>query len=89
MTRPRTILLTLLVMLLADRSVHGDDAEARAVKAIENLGGKVTRERTVVGEFVIDAPACDGTSSDYDVSCIPPGVFPYPGTRTFTVVPRT
>jgi hypothetical protein len=43
---------------------------------------------TVSGEFVLDAPACDGTSADYDQSCIPAGVFAYPSTRTFTVVPR-
>jgi len=43
---------------------------------------------TVRGEFVMDAPACDGTNSAYDLSCIPTGVFPYPNTRTFTVVSR-
>jgi len=43
---------------------------------------------TVRGEFTMDAPACDGTNSVYDASCIPPGTFPYPDTRTFTVVPR-
>jgi hypothetical protein len=41
---------------------------------------------TVRGEFAVSRPACDGTSSEYDQSCIPPGVFEYPGTRTFTVV---
>lgn len=43
---------------------------------------------TVRGEFYMDDYACDGTSSDWNVSCIPPGWFEYPSTRTFTVVPR-
>ena len=41
---------------------------------------------TVRGQFVVSRQACDGTSSDPDLSCLPPGVFDYPGTRTFTVV---
>jgi hypothetical protein len=43
-------------------------------------------EHTVRGEFEVDSPACDGTSADFDASCIPTGVFPYPSTRTFSVV---
>jgi len=42
---------------------------------------------TVRGQFVMDGSACDGTSSEYDLSCIPPGVFDFPDTRTFSVVP--
>jgi hypothetical protein len=40
---------------------------------------------TVRGEFYLDDFACDGTSSDWN-SCIPPGSYEYPETRTFTVV---
>jgi uncharacterized membrane protein len=45
-------------------------------------------QHTVRGEFEVDSPACDGTSADFEVSCIPTGVFPYPSTRTFSVVAR-
>lgn len=43
-------------------------------------------QHTVRGEFELDSPACDGTSADFDLSCIPTGVFAYPSTRTFSVV---
>jgi hypothetical protein len=43
-------------------------------------------QHTVRGEFEVDAAACDGTTADFDLSCIPPGVFGYPSTRTFSVV---
>jgi hypothetical protein len=43
---------------------------------------------TVRGESVVSRSACDGTSTVMDQSCIPPGLFEYPGTRSFTVVPR-
>ena len=42
-------------------------------------------QHTVRGQFVLDAPACDGTSSVWEMSCIPAGEFDYPETRTFTV----
>jgi hypothetical protein len=42
-------------------------------------------QHTVRGEFEVDSPACDGTSADFNQSCIPTGVFPYPSTRTFSV----
>jgi len=42
---------------------------------------------TIRGEFVVSRLTCDGTSSDVNQSCIPPGQFEYPSTRTFTVVP--
>jgi hypothetical protein len=45
-------------------------------------------QHTVRGEFEVDSPACDGTSADFDLSCIPTGVFDSPSTRTFSVVAR-
>jgi hypothetical protein len=44
---------------------------------------------TVRGEFYLDDTVCDGTSADPNASCIPPGWFDYPETRTFTVVPHS
>jgi len=45
-------------------------------------------QHTVRGEFEVNSPACDGTSADFDLSCIPTGVFAYPSTRTFSVVAK-
>ena len=45
-------------------------------------------QHTVRGEFELDGAACDGTSAEFDQSCIPPGVFAYPSTRTFQVVAK-
>ena len=52
------------------------------------LGPLPVGTHTVRGEFYMDDYACDGTSSDWNISCIPPGWFEYPSTRTFTVVPQ-
>ena len=43
---------------------------------------------TVRGEFEVSAPACDGTTADFDASCVPTGVFEYPSTREFDVVAK-
>lgn len=40
----RTLPLTIAVMLLAAAPLHADDAEDQAVKAVEQLGGSVTRD---------------------------------------------
>ena len=45
-------------------------------------------EHTVRGEFELDGPACDGTSADFALSCIPAGAFDYPSSRTFSVVAK-
>jgi hypothetical protein len=45
-------------------------------------------QHTVRGQFEVNSPACDGTSADVDMSCIPTGLFDYPSTRTFDVVAR-
>jgi hypothetical protein len=53
MTRQRMFFLALL-LLLTGSSVRADPAEERALQAIKQLRGKVSRRSEVVGEYVID-----------------------------------
>src|SRR5262245_54211681 len=53
MLSPRLALIAVLVLAVCGMTLRADEAEDRAVKAVEKLGGKVTRDDKQPGKPVI------------------------------------
>src|SRR5262245_53635013 len=59
--------LTLVVVLFTAASARADDAEERAVSAIEKLGGKVVRDETAKGKPVVRVHLGYSKTTDTDL----------------------